>query len=349
MMEIYQIPLDKRYWLVRAESGRFYDHFIEHSIIAVGHLNWMNIANTNKGEYFCPNEGELSSSFKKQFSKDDKAKASGNAKYSQVKYFVYEMQVGDWVLTVGDKFIRYGRIISKPYINKKKIEIVYDAEAGRKVEMDCHLRRNVKWGPKISRGKLPFGLVQSLKANQTVCNLDKNWQAIHHSIYPAFKLEQNLYLSAKITSEDHIKNHHISSLFRLLDEIEIIGKERLVEMSNDDFGELYEGYIERDELSSTTKAQFHSPGDIWNTITALAGNIDVDAWAAYTVAGYSMLFGNQKLGFDGIIDLETRKKLWDLVIQRIKSNKAESLVEKLKLELPDADTRALEDDSKDEK
>jgi len=348
-MNIYQIPAEKRYWLVRAESGKYYDHFIEYGIVAVSHINWMNAANTLEGKYFCPNEGELASSFKKHFENDDKKKASISAKYAQVKSFTYEMQVGDWVITVGDKLIRYGRITSKPFINKNKVEIIYDAEAGRKVEMDCHLRRKVEWGPRIYKSKLPYGLVQSLRANQTVCNLDKNWQAIHHSIYPAFKLEDNLYLSAKITTEEQIKNHHITSLFRLLDEIEIIGKERLAKIKDDHFNEIYDGYIERDELSSTTKAQFHSPGDIWNTITTLAGTIDVDAWAAYTVAGYSMLFGNQKLGFDGILDLETRKKLWDLVIQRIKSNKAEKLVEKLKLEMPEADTSKLEDDSKDEK
>jgi hypothetical protein len=36
-MKIYKIPEEKRYWVVRAESGRYFDHFIKYGVVALGH------------------------------------------------------------------------------------------------------------------------------------------------------------------------------------------------------------------------------------------------------------------------------------------------------------------------
>lgn len=187
----------------------------------------------------------------------------------------------------------------------------------------------------------------SLKANQTVFNVDAKWDAIYHTLYPAFRRENKLFLSAKITTEQAIKNHNISIIFKILDEVEIIGKEIARGANSGNFEQIISTYIETDALTITTKAQFHSPGDIWNAITGVAGNLDLDHWATYTMTAYSMIFGNQKIGFDGLIDIETRKKLWDLVIDRIKKNKAEKVVEALQIKLPQIDTSKLEDSTKD--
>ena len=42
-MEIYQVPDEKRYWVVRAESGRYYDHFTKYGVVALGHLNCIEL------------------------------------------------------------------------------------------------------------------------------------------------------------------------------------------------------------------------------------------------------------------------------------------------------------------
>ncbi len=60
-----------------------------------------------------------------------------------------------------------------------------------------------------------------------------------------------------------------------------------------------------------------------------------------------MLFGNNELGFDGLIDLETRKKLWNIAIERIETHKAKAVVDSLQLEMPKFNTENLEDDSED--
>lgn len=138
---------------------------------------------------------------------------------------------------------------------------------------------------------------------------------------------------------------HVSGLFNLLNDIEVIGKGLSKNNDINNFDQAPSYYINNNKLTITTKAQFQSPGDIWNSI---AGMIDIDNWAVYVVMAYAMLFDNQKLGFDGIIDIQTRQKMWDLVLQRKKDNKAEHVIEALKLELPKHNTTPLESDTEDE-
>lgn len=345
-MQIYRVPDERRYWAVRAESGKYFDHFTTHGVIALAHLNLLELEDTT--EKSPPLDWKtLRGNFlrHKEVLKNTKNKTSSHL--AQVQSFLYEMKVGDWVVTIGHGALRFGRIIGKPFIKKDPLTIVYDRQTGRKVDMYMDLRRQVEWGPSIARRDLPYGLLLSLKANQTLFCLDARWEAIYHSLYAAFLRDDKLYLSAKITTEDDIKNHSVSTIFKLLDEIEVIGKEFARTGKIDDFENVFSEYIDQDQLSITTKAQFHSPGEIWNAVTATVGQVNIDHWITYTVTAYSMLFGNKKMGFDGLVDLDTRKKIWDLVIERIKKNRAEKVVDSLQLELPKIDTSKLEDSSKD--
>ncbi|ABZ76354.1 hypothetical protein Shal_1789 [Shewanella halifaxensis HAW-EB4] len=343
-MSIYEVPAGRRYWVVRAESGKFYDHFIQNGVIALGHLNCLNVA---EQDTYIPDLAELSERFHNYHLSKNNKRQRASVHLAQLKSFIYDMKVGDWVLTVGRSGVRYGRVLGKPYVKKGIVRVTYDEETNNYVDMDYNLRREVQWGPLVKRKLLPYGLVQSLKANQTVFCLDKNWQAVYHSIYPAFKFENQLYLSANIRTQKDIKNYSVTSFFKLLNEVEVIGKEFSERQEISNFEQVFDSYLSQDNLTITTKAQFHSPGEIWNTIQSFVGPESLDTWQTYTVLAYGMIFGNQKLGFDGIIDLETRKKLWDLVIERMKVNKVEESLKSLDLELPDADTSKLEDSSND--
>ena len=347
-MKIYEVPSDRRYWVVRAEGGHYYDHFTRNGVIALGHLNILGLPSSSENDLL-PDWPALKNKFKLLLKNDQSLKSVGRLHLSQAKSFLYEMKPSDWVITIGSGSVRFGRIVSKPFIENKPIVVIYDAERGHIVECDMHLRRGVEWGPSIPRRDLPYGLLMSLKANQTVFCVDAKWDALYHTLYPAFLRDSKLYLSAKIKSEHSIRNHDISIIFKLLDEVEVIGKSVLRNSIGSNFENVFQEFVERDALTITTKAQFHSPGEIWNAIVGIAGQIDLNSWATYTVAAYSLIFGNQKAGFDGIVDLETRRKLWDLVIDRIKKNNAQKVVENLQIELPNIDTSRLEDGSKDRK
>jgi len=101
----------------------------------------------------------------------------------------------------------------------------------------------------------------------------------------------------------------------------------------------------KDSAFSLTSCQKYY-GDIWNEIIAVVGSDNL-RWMIYTTFAYSLLFGNNLSGFDGLIDLETRQKLWNVVIDRIKVNNGEKSIDSVKLKLPSENTKMLEDSSMD--
>lgn len=191
---------------------------------------------------------------------------------------------------------------------------------------------------------MPFGLLSSLRANQTVFNVDKHWEAIYHSLYPAFSKENDLYLSLKIRQEKEISNYSVVQILSFLNEIEVVAKELEENLTAENFEELFARYVAGGLLTLTTKAQFNSPGDIWNKIDFSGFK---KSKMAYVLIGYAMLFGNEYARMDGIIDLQTRQRLWAIVADRIEQKDMSHVVASLELSKPKYDTTVLE--SKDKK
>ncbi|EIW7481147.1 TPA: hypothetical protein ACN34R_003450 [Vibrio parahaemolyticus] len=335
---IFEVPANRRYWLVRSDSGKYFDHFTMYNVIALGHLDKLKLDECDVNEFILDSDDLRDRYMKLIDQKNKKAKTKAYSQINQAIRFIYEMEVGDWVITVGKIGIRYGVITSSPYIRTEPLVVDYQ-NGDYEVKMTKHLRRNVNWGPIIRRRNLPYGLSQALRARQTVTSLDEHWQALHHSIFPAFKANGNLYLSIKIRSEQAISNYSVMSLLKLMNEIEIIGKEFNSDFDINNFEEIFDEYLENDKLTVTTKAQFNSPGDIW---TVMSSAVEQYSWIAPTFVAYSMLFGNKLMGIDGILDLDTRHKIRDAILERIKVNKADKQLEKLELHMPKANTEILE-------
>lgn len=343
-MRIYEVQDKRRYWVVRAEGGRYYDHFTKNGLMALGHLNDLGITIKDR-EKFIPNEGELKDVVAKRSQAKKFSKRQESVSFNQIKNFIFDIQDGDWVITVGYNSLRVGMVNGDAYINNQTVVVYYDPEMKRKVEMESSLRRNVNWGPIIPRSSIPFGLLSSLRANQTVFNVDKHWDAIYHTLYPAFTKGEDLYLSLKIRREKDIDNYSVVQILSFLNEIEVIAKEFEENLTSANFEECFSRFVTENLLTLTTKAQFNSPGDIWNKIDF--SGLKKSRKMAYALIAYAMLFGNEHAGMDGIIDLESRRKFWAIVADRFEKKNISSVVKKLELSEPKYDTAVLE--SKDEK
>lgn len=345
-MQIYEVPKERRYWFVRADDGFYYDHFIRYGIIALGHIDILDLPESKKSP-FIPEFDPIEKKLRKIHEGKDISSRTTSTHLNQVSSFLYDIQVGDWVLTVGADSIRVGRVIGYPRLTKKPLKIVYDVKRDRSVILEYNLRRRVTWGPTILRKKITYGLGQSLRANQTLFNLDKHRDAIYHTLYPAFISDGNLHLSANINTISGVKNYSVAFLFNFLNEMEVLAKEFDNGINKENFDQFFDKYVDNDLLTITTKARFHSSGEIWNIISAIGDSLG--SWAVYCIVAYSMLFGNQKLGFDGLIDLQTRQKIWDIIISRMSGNKIISVSENLALKAPSNKTEKIETNENDEK
>ncbi|MEZ9006360.1 hypothetical protein AB6E26_27410, partial [Vibrio splendidus] len=323
------------------QQSRYYQHFSKFGVIALGHLDKLNLPATSL-DFFRPEYDKLKESLSNLHIKNDKSSRHSSNHFNQAKNFIAGMGVGDWVVTVGDNAIRVGRVTSPAYISHKPLDIVYDVQTDQKSTMDMTLRRDVSWGPRVPRSELPYGVVRSLMANQTMFCIDEHWEALYHMLFPVFRKDEDIYFTVKIKQQENIRNVYVSKILDSLNDLEALTKANLDEVSFENYQKYFLSLVESDELLLTTKAQFHSPGDILAKL-----HVGKKMASAYFI--YSLMFGNAHLGVDGLVDLDTRHKLVDLIIKRAEANGLESVKEKLAIQPPNYDTSALDSDEKDVK
>ncbi len=333
---VYRVPNERRYWVVRAEGGDYFQHFGQYSVVAIGHLDDLGLEFAEGTVN--PNWPHLYEAFQARVSPDKHSSRQASSWFNQVRRFVDEIRVGDWIMTMGVSAVRIGQVASEAIYESKPLVLrgVGDVD----VQMPHKLRRKMLWGPSFRKDRLSGPLLRTLRANQTVFNVDGLWEDICHSVLPVFERDENLYFTIRINSDERIRSIDISNMLLFLNELEVIAKEyRVLDERPEQFEGLFDEYESENLLSLTTEAEFHSPGEIWGMISGLVPS--GLGWGGIFLLGYSMLFGNSKLGFDGLIDLETRKKIWDLILERYKRHRIEKAVERLETSTPSANVQNL--------
>ncbi|WP_395356979.1 hypothetical protein ACHFJ9_12490 [Vibrio sp. D3] len=336
--EIYEVPTNRRYWMVRSSGGHYYNHFTSNNCIGIGHLNVLDLESKAAGE-FNSTEVELRHALRqKGFEK--KRFDKYNRQLKQATKFIHEMAIGDWIITVGQAGYRYGVITSKAYIEREPVVLKGEAR-GFAGDADMHLRRDVNWGPVIRREHVPYGLAQALRARQTVTCLDEHWQALCHAIYPAFAQGEELYLSVKIGTDNPIGSYSIGTLLTLFSEMEVLAKEvgnafKDTEYSPEAFDAVFKGYLNDGLLTVTNKASYHSQGDVWLKFAAK------HAFWFHILMTSTVLLGNEWLGVNGVIPDEIQQQLWQMAIERLTEHDAVEQLQQLELDVPKFQTKELE-------
>lgn len=324
-------PEGQRIWVVRASGGAYLGHFSEHNLIAIGHVDILQLS---EGKILPSTLDKLQQGL--QTSDPERAKSSISSHVNQVRTFVSLIKEDDLIVTVNSARLSVGRVAGEAYVDHQPLKIV---RGDNVFEMKHNVRRPVVWGPSIARKSVPAALEMTMLAHQTIFNIDEYWDSIYHLLYPCFHYDGKLYLSANIKQTNALDNFSLSQFFLLLSGIEAMAKE----MSSDgdewrNYPEFSDAQLERLDLSLTTKAEFMSPGAIWASLAADGGAL---LWAC---AIYIMLFGGdiKILKTDGLIDIKTRQKIWDRVIKLMDTHNFPRLKGKLKIDVPRADTKALE-------
>jgi len=353
---IYEVPPNQRYWVIRADSGYYHSNFRVGECIAIAHLDALNI-DTSIDEPFQPDTDDLYSHIESVFHAQDKTKAQITSVSNQVKKFLYEMKPGDLVLTPGSDVISIGRVIGLPRLSKTAVVARDSIDSSNDIRMEHNLRRKVAWGKPIRRNKLPIAVSRSLRANQTVFNVDDHWEAIHHLIYPIFMKNEKTYLSFKLNQEENINNFLVSRFLDFLSKTEAFS-ELISEINQWDtsaFNRQFLDYALAGEGSLTLKAHFMSPGEVNTTFGGAAVSYIRETLTPqeskrliYAICLYTAIFGNSIIGFDGIIDLETRHIIRDFMATNWFDDLGDSIKDQLLLDMPGLDTAALEESANDE-
>lgn len=334
------VPESRRYWVIRSEKGRFLNNFREHGLVAIGHLDDLDLPSSN-GSPFKADWATLRQQLIQRFEALDQSRRSAYSVAYQSKAFVEDIKEDDWVVVPSGNVVAVGRVAGPAKIEKESL-FAKDS-LGNDVELKYDLRREVSWGPLLYRGELSSPLRRSLAANQTLFNIDGHWEALHHAMYGAFARADTLYLTARLTSDSAYSNIDVITFLSIFTDIEVVAKGLSEGLVYENFDATLHRMGSEGRLSLTTKAEFYSPGDVWvQLVNQLGAPLHAGSWIMVAVTAYNMVFGNSKKGWDGVLDLDTRHKIRDIILRRIEQKFAARAIKNLGAIQPSKNTDDLE-------
>ncbi len=339
--EIYRRPESQRIWVVRAQGGMFVRHFEKGETIAIGHLDFLDLREIHPFIVEDPELKKMMNS-KNKASKNPRPDRTISSHFNQVKQFVHGINIGDLVITVDSRYLMYGRIIGYAQIEKKPIQL-HGIES-ENLTMRYVLRRKVQWGPRLYRKDIPSNMENTLKAHQAVFNIDKFWTNVYHLIYPMFISGSRVYTSLNIKQKSSIDGRSLAKFYSLMSDIELMSKSIADIDSWEDFSALERQFT--GNLNLESKAEFMSPGGLWNSIQYE----HIEQLFTFIIC-YIFVFGGEIphiFKAKGIITAEMRGKILDMLLSKYDQKLIRQMREKLRSELPERNTLPLEDSSNDE-
>ncbi|MBW3695716.1 hypothetical protein EK599_08410 [Vibrio sp. T187] len=266
-MSAIEIPLERRYWLIRAgtNSGEYYQQFRLNGVVAIGHANNVKfdfedghiLSEADKEHMIGAASARLleSSSQKKR---GEVARLKG-----QLRRFLYEVNEGDTVISLQESNkVIVGVVTSKPYY----ADSVLHGRTGDKKVCDYNLRMNVSWGKPRNRELLPMNLDRTLRIPHTITEFKEAHQVrtLNHWLYPIHFAEGEVRCSLRIASEEDLSNHQLTFLSQTLDRLDALSSFVEYASQNEiDFNlEKFNEYLRSEDVQYGLKAQhlFMSPG-----------------------------------------------------------------------------------------
>ena len=270
-IELIELKSNARYWLVRADGGKYYEHFKHHSFISVHH-NEITLEKLQSSTLLLTKEKNIEY-YKMQIlaeHKDDnwtKHKIAFAAK--RLYSFIEEMTIGDYVIVPSYKsnYFLIGQITGEVK------EVHLPEESSLNYEFDTTTdskRRKVKWINEVPRRKInPKFLYSTLTMHQSIIEVTQYSKYIDGLISPLYLKEGKLNLKLNVNTEKPITSQMWKSLYSVID---LIRNEKLDE-----------------EITVTTNVE--SPGDI-NLTTIVKFVSDHKDFLNYGILSLAVLFGD---------------------------------------------------------
>lgn len=205
-IEEYNVPIVRidestSYWLVRTNSGAYFQDFLLENYIGI---NWNDF--NDPDEFKEQHRERVTYKISKSYPDN---KQPGHT-FSHIKRFFHEMQIGDIVMIPSEdsKFIAFGEISSDVYIQ--------DLSQTELDEGECpyEKRREVNWIKTVDRKKLDPYLYKMMNSHLTISNANDYADAIDRTLYSYYYKGDKSHLVLNVKQDNDI------SLIDLLDALQ---------------------------------------------------------------------------------------------------------------------------------
>lgn len=208
------------YWLVRAESGEYYEDFNRGGFIAVG---WNSI-NEQVLEEVGENVNELKSRVENLYKNDKLPGRTAN----QIKSFIDELRIGDLVLvpSEGSEYYMLGEITSDLY-HEKSLDLLDGLGRCPFVK-----RKKVRWIKSFNKKDADSKILKLSYRQQTVNEINEYKTIINRALYDAYiDDDELLHLTYGINIEENINMVMLSQfLFQYTQIYEIIANNHNIDI-----------------------------------------------------------------------------------------------------------------------
>lgn len=278
-IEVPKIADNRNYWLVRTDSGLWFEEFSNEGYIAVG---WDALKD------------------EKDFSLDDKENAiqiiedmypdnSAGHIYGTLKRFRHDLEIGDIIMIPSEKSetINFGIVKSKEYFHD-----VSDTE----VDMDsCPYRRRrvVKWLKKVYRKQMEPQLFKMMQSHHTITNASDYGLYIDKTLNTLYIKKNTLHSVFNVEVYKDLTYEHLRDLINL------------PEIVND---LLFE---EREKLIFESKIRLQSPGDwlLMATESAALRLFIISAFIKQFLVGGEIKFWGLTIKNEPVLDILKRNNI----------------------------------------
>ncbi|EME2526406.1 hypothetical protein ACS769_15840 [Yersinia enterocolitica] len=343
--KVLDMDLSSQCWVVRAGNGsEFFNHFLDNKLAAIGHFDdFINDTTLIDNSGF----DDIVLKFYADAKKKELSQQVISANVNQVRKFIFEMNVGDIIFTIGDHHVVAGVITSEPYISEGVLTKHEEPLSPR--DMSFKLRRNIEWGRLYPKDDIPMAIRRTFWANQTVFSASEHTKSIYHWLNSVFISGSTVYASSRINQKDDIHHYSVTQFSNALNKIEalahiieyrIANNQRIDDITLDEVKVCLNYLANENLLTLTTQQSFMSPGDYW---TGFSSN-SRQSIIAFTLAFCSLL--NVEPAFSSEQDTEIALAMSGPVNSLVNQIKIENNIpfaeQKLELTLPFQNKKVVE-------
>ncbi|MEC0233613.1 hypothetical protein P4H71_04485 [Paenibacillus kribbensis] len=197
------IDENRNYWLVRTQSGDYYDDFYRGGFIGIGwnSLDWKSIQSE-------PDEENVLEYIASNYPDEKQPKRI----LSQLTRFITDMSIGDIVLipSRSSDYITFGEISSDVY------EELIDEDEVFEGSCDFKRRRTVTWLKTVTKKKLDPYLYKLLNSHHTITNANNYDIFIDRTLHSFYQKRDTTHFVFEVNREKNIPTVELANLLNNL-------------------------------------------------------------------------------------------------------------------------------------
>lgn len=215
LLNIEEIPKNRKYWLIRTESGKYYFDFLQNNYVSIG---WDEFSNSI--DFSNLDEKVL----KEQIANTYKNEKRPGYIYNQIKRFMFEIKKGDMILIPSENStqIAFG-IVCSDFFTREVSNNIINPQIPK-----CNFKKCIKveWKSKIFKEKFDPYLKMLMFTHTTITDIDDYKGYINRILYSNYILDNTVHVTFNVTSTNNINAIELLNFLNLIsrDSIDIFNQ-----------------------------------------------------------------------------------------------------------------------------